>query len=111
DTRIAANPSIMLPSVNRLGSVARARRRVPRTDPRTNGTVPVRLVGGMRRASSAGRGPERDDGLAAAHPLALGHGDRALERDEDVHPRAELHQAHPLAGGQPLADAGAGDDP
>jgi hypothetical protein len=47
DTRMAKNPQNMLPSVNRLGSVARARRREPRTEPRTNSTVAVRRVGGI----------------------------------------------------------------
>jgi hypothetical protein len=59
DTRMAANPHSMLARVNRLGRVARARRRVPRTDPRTNSTVAVRRVGGIggdllsRRRASA----------------------------------------------------------
>ena len=46
DTRIAKNPQNMLARVKRLGSVASARRRVPRTEPRTNSTVTVRRVGG-----------------------------------------------------------------
>src|SRR4051794_32537441 len=108
---MAKKPQNMFPSVNRLGSVARARRRVPRTDPRTNSTVAGRRVVGMGTTSSAGGGPARDDGLAAPHPLPLRHRERALRRQEDVHPRAELHQAHALAGGQPLAGSGAGDDP
>src|SRR3712207_2988484 len=118
DTRIAAKPHIMLASVNRLGRVASARRRVPRTDPRTNSTVAVRRVCGRRApdaelgtgASSASVGPAGDDGLAAAHPLAHPDEHRAVPGDEHVHAGPELHQAHPLTGRQLPADAGAGDD-
>src|SRR5918997_7065530 len=108
---MAKNPQNMLPSVNRLGSVARARRRVPRTDPRTNSTVAVRRVGGMGTIPSAAGGPACDDGLAASHPLSLRHRHRALRWEEDVDPRPELHQAHALTGRQPLARAGPRDDP
>src|SRR4051812_14400320 len=111
ETSIAAKPQNMLPRVNRLGRVARARLRVPRTDPRTNSTVAVRRVGIGIGISSAGGGPAGDDGLATPHPLPLLDDDLALRRQEDVHPGAELHQPHPLTGGQPLADRGAGDDP
>ena len=59
DTRIAPKPHIMLPRVNRLGSVARARRRLPRTEPRTNSRVVVRRVGTKVDRFSRPRGSGR----------------------------------------------------
>ena len=63
--------------------------------------------------ASPGRGPRPagDDGLAGHDAVAGRHEQVALGRHEDVHPGAELHQAHPLAGGELVTLADPGDDP
>ena len=111
DTRIATKPHTMLASVNRLGRVASARRRVPRTEPRTNSTVAVRRVGGTR-GPSAGRGPAGDDGLAAPHALPLRHGELARPAARR-RPSASRTSSGPSARRWPgcWPTAGAGHDP
>ena len=121
-SRIAENPHAMLPVVNMLGAVTRSRSRVlswrsettaaPDGDfsrHRSSSRRPDFSVAGLSGAPGRATARSRSRRRRCGHPTAAtsstcgGH--------EDVHPRAELHQADALAGAQHVARRRPGSPP